>query len=170
LDFYADFATRGDVLGLDFGSGPDEWSAKLGEDFLEAEHDETRLSREFGIIDVSFRRAAGTWVCNFVDLRVQQMQWTENAVPEVIRAEYGEFPDLVEFAEIADTLVGRGVAVYRVPLLVPGQTENFYVEEAAAMFSVVAEPGFADLRVGDVYGVDRMLDAAVSPERRARYR
>ncbi|MEC3977790.1 hypothetical protein [Amycolatopsis sp. H20-H5] len=72
--------------------------------------------------------------------------WTENAIP-----------DLVEFAGIAD-------------LLRPGQVETFYVEEAAVTFYVVCEPGFADLRVGDVFAADRMVGASVSAERRFRYR
>lgn len=173
VQFFVDFAARGEVLGLGLGSPPEAWAAVLGTDFADYSRRLGLLSRDFGLIETDFTEDSGTWNCSYVALNVSELQSGDLVVPAAVLDRFGSFPDRVPFDEIADAAAGAGVAVYHARRTHPASLEQYWIPGAGVMFWLISEAQVADfpgLQIGDVYSATRLAGVDVAPEDRTRYR
>lgn len=173
VDFFVDFAARGEVLGLGLSSPPEAWAAALGTDFYESSRRPGVMSRNFGMIETEFVDSSGRWACSYVALNVANLQSGDAAVPGAVLGEYGAFPARVEFDEIADRAAVAGVPVYHARRNHAASLEQYWFPGARVMFWLISEAQIADfpgLRIGDVYSATRVEGVDVPPADRTRYR
>jgi hypothetical protein len=174
LDFYVHFAAHGDVLGLGVGSSPDEWAAKFGDGFTEGPLQWGQFGRQFGPIDLSFDEGEHGWRTNSITLSVHKgAGGADYPHPTPVRAEYGEFPAVVEFDPIADGLAAVGVPVYRVTHPLFEGVTNYWIEETSTTFTVVSDAEYArdsGLAIGNVHSVKIARGDSNPADRRVRYR
>ncbi|WP_199551744.1 hypothetical protein [Streptomyces sp. N35] len=162
LDFYADVATRGDVLGVGRGSSPEMWEAALGPDFLD-DPGRGMLRRDYGLVELSFSSVEGVMSCFGIGVQVHRMLHGLRAPTAVVRA-YGEFAPRVPFGELRTRIRSLGCEVE--PEDVTGDVHRYRVPESGARIFVVEDPdpyGHAEgdhdadapalHRVGDVWAV-----------------
>ncbi|MEU3431444.1 hypothetical protein [Streptomyces gardneri] len=100
LDFYAHVATRGDVLGMGIGTQPAEWADRLGADYVD-DVDAGLMRRDYGLVELSFEEAQGSWPCFGISVQVHRLRWdVESAVPAALRSSYGAFASSVRFEDL----------------------------------------------------------------------
>ncbi|MFC8276592.1 hypothetical protein ACFUJR_29475 [Streptomyces sp. NPDC057271] len=111
LDFYAHFATRGDVLGLGVGAQPAEWAERLGADYVD-DVDGALMRRDYGLVELSFQEAEGSWPCFGISVQVHRLRWdAESAVPTALRSSYGAFASPVRFEDLTAAIDDLGCSV-----------------------------------------------------------
>ncbi|WP_433535059.1 hypothetical protein ACQPZK_23505 [Micromonospora sp. CA-249363] len=173
LDFLADVAVTGTVLGVGLGSRPDDWPGVLGSDFHEASWTDRHLVRQFGFVDANFHDGSGEWICDYVDVKLWQVHRFDDFVPEAILSRYGHFPPRVPFEEVADRLVSGGVEIYHVRREQVASLEQYWIPEGKVMFSLISEyqrEDFSALRLRDIYSVSTTAGVDLRPELLSRYR
>ncbi|PYC67261.1 hypothetical protein C7C45_22630 [Micromonospora arborensis] len=173
LDFFADFAVTGMVLGVGLGSRPDDWPGVLGSDFHEASWTDHHLVRQFGIVDANFYDGSGEWICDCVNIKPWQLHRFDDMVPEVIGSRYGSFPPRVPFEEVADRLVSAGVEIHHVRRVHMASLEEYWIPDGEVMFWLISDyqlEDFPALRLGDVYAVSTATGVDLRADLLTRYR
>ncbi|MFG1892517.1 hypothetical protein ACGFIP_00655 [Micromonospora zamorensis] len=173
LDFFADFAVTGMVLGVGLGSRPDDWPGVLGSDFHEASWTDRHLVRQFGFVDANFHDGSGEWACDCVKVNPWQLHRFDDFVPKAIGSRYGSFPSQVPFEEVANRLVSAGVEIYHVSRVAVASLEQYWIPDGKVIFSLISEyqlEGFPALRLGDVYEAYTTTGVDLRAELLTRYR
>jgi hypothetical protein len=174
LDFFLDFASTGRIFGVGIGSGTDEWSAVLGDQFTDFHASEHELARQFGLIDAYFDDISGDWLCDRISVRPGQLHRFDDWVPGAVRARYGQFPGRVPFDEVADWLAQAGVEVDLVIRTSDVSPDEYWIPQSGVSFEVLSGTQAEDLpplRAGDVWSAGAFAGGYfVPPERRVRYR
>ncbi|MEU7801451.1 hypothetical protein AB0B10_19490 [Micromonospora arborensis] len=173
LDFFADFAVTGMVLGVGLGSRPDDWPGVLGSDFHEASWTDRHLVRQFGFVDANFHDGSGEWVCDSVNVNQGQLHRFDDMVPEAIGSRYGSFPPRVPFEEVANRLVSAGVEIYHVRRVHMASLEEYWIPDGKVMFWLISDyqlEDFPALRLGDVYVASTATGVDLRAELLTRYR
>ncbi|MEV6426237.1 hypothetical protein [Nocardia sp. NPDC051463] len=164
LNFYAHFATRGEVLGAGIGTQPAEWEATLGSDYLD-DRSRALMRRDYGLVELSFQEDEGTWPCFGISLQVQRLRWgATSAVPAPLLNAYGEFAPRARFGELAEVITGLGHSIESDNDASTTDIERYKVSEAGARIFVIADVdpyGHGDLdpddpaerQVGDVWAI-----------------
>ncbi|MEU1399022.1 hypothetical protein ABZ403_23520 [Micromonospora zamorensis] len=173
LDFFADFAVTGMVLGVGLGSRPDDWPGVLGSNFDEASWTDRHLVRQFGFVDVNFHDGSGEWVSDSILVHQWKLHRFDDMVPEAIGSRYGSFPPRVPFEEVADRLFSAGVEIYHVSRVNVASLEQYWMPDGKVMFSLISEyqlEDFPALRLGDVYEASTTTGVELRAEVLTRYR
>jgi hypothetical protein len=174
LDFFLDFGSTGRIFGVGVGSGPDEWSAVLGDEFTDFLASDHELARQFGLIDAYFSDISGDWLCSRISIRPGQLYRFDDWVPGTVRERYGQFPGRVPFDEVADRLAQAGVEVDHVARTSEASLEDYWIPASGVSFGVLSAyqaDDFPALRIGDVWSAGAFAGGyTVPPERRVRYR
>ncbi|GII79653.1 hypothetical protein Sru01_46350 [Sphaerisporangium rufum] len=173
LDFFAEFAVTGMVLGVGLGSRPDDWPGTLGDDFHEASWTDHHLVRQFGFIDANFHDGSGEWICDHVNVRPGQMHRFDDMVPKAIGIRYGSFPRRLPFEDVANRLVGAGVEIHHVSRMNMACLEEYWIPEGKVMFSLISEyqrEDFPALRLDDVWTATTTTGVDLRAEQLTRYR
>jgi hypothetical protein len=165
LDFYVQFATRGEVAGLGIDSHPAEWEAKLGSDYLD-DRVRGQMRRDYGLVELSFQEGEGRWLCFGISVQIHRLVWGDvSSVPAALRNEYGEFAPRVEFDELAARIASLGYRIEPDNDSTTTDIHRYRVTESGARVFVVADIdpyGYADVdedddpaghRVGDVWSI-----------------
>ncbi|MEU8330062.1 hypothetical protein [Micromonospora sp. NPDC048839] len=172
LDFFADFAVSGMVLGVGLGSRPDDWPGVLGSDFDEGSGNDRHLVRQFGFVDANFHDGSGEWVCDCILVHLWKLPRFDDMVPEAIGSRYGSFPPRVPFEEVADRLVSAGVEIYHVRRVHMASLEEYWIPDSKVMFSLISEyqlEDFPALRLGDISAVSTTTGVDLRSEQLTRY-
>ncbi|MGC5290762.1 hypothetical protein [Micromonospora sp. DT231] len=173
LDFFADFAVSGMVLGVGLGSRPDDWPGVLGSDFDEGSWNDRHLVRQFGFVNANFQDGSGEWVCDSVVVHAWKLHKFDDMVPNAIGSRYGSFPPRVPFEEVAERLVSAGVEIYHVRRVHMASLENYWIPDCKVMFWLISEyqlEDFPALRLGDVDSVSTVTGVDLRAELLTRYR
>jgi hypothetical protein len=155
LEFYANFLTRGEILGLGRGSGPEEWVSILGDDYVE-NRTRKQLHRDFGFIDTAFYGTRGDLALDILSVKVHRLARAVAEVPRVLRDEYGEFPARVTIDDLAAELSRSGSVPRRARRQTPLELERFEIPGKTVSVFVVADREFARAEgrnVGDVWSL-----------------
>ena len=159
LDFYTDVATRGDLLGAGIGSGPVEWEARLGSDYLDVSSPGF-IRRDYGLIEVSFQEEGNAWPCFGISVQVHRLRLEgTSAVPEPLRSYYGAFPARTRFEDLCAAVADQGFSVEPDNDSSTTDIHRYRVVQSGTRIFVVTEAGASDSsRAGDIWGM------SVSPE------
>jgi hypothetical protein len=155
LEFYANFLTREEILGVGKGSAPEAWVSMLGDDYVE-NNGRKQSHLDFGLISTSFSGKRGDWSLDLLIVKVHKLAQAVAEAPRVLRDEYGEFPARVTFEDLAAELALSGRSVVRTPGVISLELERCEVSGTTAGFHVVADPEFARAQgrnVGDVWSL-----------------
>jgi hypothetical protein len=175
LQFFVEFATRGEVLGLGLGTSPEAWSAVLGEASTVASYYEGHLVHEYGFIAPNFSPGSepGEMRCERIFIELKKLAWDGQWIPEPIGRRYGLFPKRVSMDDVADQLAHLDVPVYRLPRLTATDLDQFWVEPGRALFAVISpaqEGEVPQLQLGDIYSMSCAVGTNVRPEQLTGYR
>ncbi|MFH8350314.1 hypothetical protein [Streptomyces sp. NPDC018045] len=110
LEFYARLAVRGDVLGAGIGSQPAEWEQRLGPDYYD-NASPGLLSRDYGLVELSFQEDGGEWPCFGINVRVRSLIRGADVVPQKIKEMYGKFTHRVKIDELSGLVSTMGCSV-----------------------------------------------------------
>lgn len=103
LDFFVDFASTGSIYGLGLASTPEQWSINLGDDYTD-DVDKKQLRRDYGLVEVTFSRTAGSWRCINIAIQAHRLWWMPENAPGKLRNKYGDFPRFTRFEEVRHKL------------------------------------------------------------------
>jgi hypothetical protein len=161
-ELFVDFAVHGTVLGLGLGSRLHQWDAAYGVAFDERVRPADQLAREYGLVEADFRLGdGGTWICSHVGLKaVKLADPGEQAIPAAIEDRYGQFPDRVVFAEIAEDIAVHKASVYELKRHDAAAMSRFWIPaiDGGVMCYVISDyqaDDFPSLRIGDLYSASR---------------
>ncbi len=160
LDFYAQAAVHGDVLGVGVRSGPEAWQAALGPGYID-DLGKGLLRRDYGLVELSFARTDGIMSCFGIAVQVHRLIHGLEA-PEALVRVYGEFAPRARFDELCSVIRSLGCEVE--PEDLSGDVHRYRVPESGARIFVVEDPDpFCDTdhdpddpagrRAGDVWAV-----------------
>ncbi|MFD4336517.1 hypothetical protein ACFWPP_04770 [Streptomyces anulatus] len=158
LDFYAHFATRGDVLGGGIGTQPTGWETKLGTDYLD-DRSQGLMRRDYGLVELSFQENDGAWPCFGISVQVHRLGSCDaTAVPAPLRNAYGHFAPRAKFDELSAAITRLGCSVEPDNDATTTDIHRYRVPESGARIFVVADP--------DPYGYGEMdPDEPAGPEK-----
>jgi hypothetical protein len=111
IDFLSQFAATGRVLGVGVRSEPADWDGLLGADDTAVTEKSTKNWRtDYGIVEVSFRKANDVWECYNISIQTHRLQWGRPLMEKTLSQRYGiPFPagfdanDLLTAAQNAGT-------------------------------------------------------------------
>ncbi|OKJ07661.1 hypothetical protein AMK20_24170 [Streptomyces sp. TSRI0261] len=164
LDFYAQVATSGDVLGAGIGTDPGGWEAAMGPDFLDVPGGGL-LRRDYGLVEIIFspdlQGLQGQMACFGFGVKPQRLLYdlSPSTVPLPLSRKYGEFAPRLPFEELRAAILSLG---HTVELEESSRDMHRYrVSESAAHIDVVLDPdpygsGPTDPdghQVGDVWSI-----------------
>lgn len=110
LDFYAQAATSGTVLGLGPGATPAQVEERLGGDFFD-DRQRAVFRRDYGLLEISFYRDS-SWVCGAISIQVHRLlRGRVDVVPPVLIEEFGEFSARIKFHHLERVIDRAGFSV-----------------------------------------------------------
>jgi len=155
LEFYANFLTQGEILGLGRGSAPEAWVSMLGDDYVE-NRTRKQVHRDFGFINTTFYGKRDDLALDLLAVKVHRLALAVAEVPRVLQNEFGEFPARVTIDDLAAELSRTGNVPQRAAQQLPLELERFEIPGKTVSVFVVADPEFAraqDRKVGDVWSL-----------------
>ncbi|MFD8622074.1 hypothetical protein [Streptomyces sp. NPDC059513] len=167
LDFYAQVATSGHVLGAGIGTNPQGWEAAVGPDFLDVPGGGRGglLRRDYGLVEINFspdqQGLQGQMSCFGFGVKPQRLLYdlSPSTVPLPLSRKYGEFAPRLPFEELRAAILSLG---HTVELEESSRDMHRYrVSESVARIDVVLDPdpygaGAPDPdghEVGDVWAI-----------------
>ncbi|MFF9363902.1 hypothetical protein [Streptomyces griseoluteus] len=167
LDFYAQVAVGGEVLGVGLGAAPEAWEAVLGETCLDIPGGGL-LRRDYGLVEINFSpdqpERQGQMTCFGFGVKIQRLLYEQSpsTVPSPLSRKYGKFAPRVPFKELQTAILALGHTIELDKHNTSSDMDCYRVSASAARIHVVADPdpygsGEPDLqghRRGDVWSVD----------------
>ncbi|MEV4808113.1 hypothetical protein AB0K18_49715 [Nonomuraea sp. NPDC049421] len=155
IDFYAQVATAGTILGIGVGSTPDQVESILGADFLD-DRQRGLLRRDYGLLEFAFYPGA-VWECRAVSVQVHRLQWDDgDMIPVILRDRFGEFSSQIKMSALEGRIGKLGCHVIAMPSGADLDFKRLIVQESGVEIIVSnaqlhGESGFAIS--GDVWSI-----------------
>lgn len=162
LQFCADVLKRGLVCGVGIDSRPADWDEALGVDYLQDVR-KGRMRRDYGLVELSFLRLSGEWLCTEISIQVHRLNSTPDPViPDAIENLYGEFESRVCLSSLSGLMAREGVHLASIEDQSRDWCSRFTVEESSAIVHVVSglNGPVGDLNAGDVWSISVSRDYA----------
>jgi hypothetical protein len=139
-NFFVDFAVNGQVEGVSLNSTPEDWTLNLGPEFIDDKNkNNTRMRRDYGLVELGFLRAEGLWNCFLISLQVHRLWRNNNNVPPRLVARYGEFPKSVPFRELRTILSEVGYEPQLIADQGPSDTARYHIPSTGVLIGVVSK-------------------------------
>ncbi|MBF4138121.1 hypothetical protein [Streptomyces albidoflavus] len=164
LDFYAHFATCGEVMGAGIDTQPSDWETKLGADYLD-DKSYGLMRRDYGLVEVSFQEDEVNWPYFGISVQVHRLSRGDMAtVPAPLRRQYGIFAPRMKFDELAAAITSLSHSIEREEEATTMDMRRYRVSGSGATIHVIAgvDPyGYAkatadcpiEHKVGDVWSI-----------------
>ncbi|MFG2628203.1 hypothetical protein [Streptomyces sp. NPDC048473] len=164
LDFYAHFATCGEVMGAGIDTQPSDWEPKLGADYLD-DKSQGLMRRDYGLVEVSFQEDEENWSCFGISVQVHRLSRGDMAtVPAPLRHQYGNFAPRMKFDELAAAVTSLSHSIEREKEATTMDMRRYRVSGSGATILVIADVdpyGYASAtadhpiehKVGDVWSI-----------------
>jgi hypothetical protein len=156
LNFFTEFAIRGQIQGVGLGSIPEEWAQNLGTGFIDAKSKSNKRSRrDYGLVELGFLRVGGFWSCFLISLQVHRLWRYDGNVPKELIGRYGKFPKSVQFQDLHRALRALGYE----PLLIADEPDSditrYRIPRTSMLIGVVAkaEDGSNSMPVGAIWAM-----------------
>ncbi|MEV4341257.1 hypothetical protein [Streptomyces sp. NPDC049590] len=171
LDFYAQVAARGEVLGVGIGSGPDDWRAALGADCLD-DPGHGLLRRDYGLVEVSFSADGGPLSCFGISVQAHRLI-LGRGVPPALAEAYGAFTPRARFADVRARILALGCTLE--PDDLSDHVHRYRVPESGVRVFVIDDPdpygdGDHDVHDPELHQRGDLWSLSVSPAWWARSR
>jgi hypothetical protein len=165
LDFFVDFAVTGRVEGVSINSTPEDWSDRLGADFIDDESkSKKRMRRDYGLVELGFYRVEGAWRCLGIGIQVHRLWWNSDNVPAKLRSRYGDFPRIVPFEDLRERLSALGHEPRLIEDEQPFEYTRYYIPDTKILIGVLSpERGedFDDMPAGMLWAMHLSDDSEI---------
>ncbi|MEV7087525.1 hypothetical protein AB0O07_16740 [Streptomyces sp. NPDC093085] len=153
LEFYTTAMIRGELMGANLLSDPEEWEAALGHEYVD-DVKKSRMRRDYGLIEVHFTRSRA-WKCTGVSLQVHRLAWDNgNLVPAPLIDRYGAFSSRVPFETVRRLLTGGGCRIDEDRAKSQGEYATFSVRRTPASIVTLRNPGEDEpFQPGDIWSI-----------------
>ncbi|ROQ26051.1 hypothetical protein EDD98_5639 [Streptomyces sp. PanSC19] len=139
LDFYAHFATCGEVMGAGIDTQPSDWETRLGADYLD-DKSQGLMRRDYGLVEVSFQEDAENWPCFGISVQVHRLIRGDMAtVPAPLRHQYGNFSPRIKFEELAVAITSLSYSIEKEEEATTTDMHRYRVSGSGATVLVIAD-------------------------------
>ncbi|MCC3330935.1 hypothetical protein [Nocardia abscessus] len=122
IDFLADTACAGSILGIHSGASIDEVNRSIGSGGFVDNIDKKQRSlvRDYGLMEFGFQRdSSNEWQCWSAIIQVHRLQY-ETTIPQPILRVYGSFPEEINISELDSALRNRGADLDEIEMNMTG--------------------------------------------------
>lgn len=163
LSFFTDASVTGHVRGLGLGSSPAQWEQALGDDYIDDVR-KGRMRRDYGLVELSFLRAAGSWDCVEISIQAHRLSLpSEDLIPESLIRTYGAFSDRIAFSDLRKSILEVGASVEAIQDATRSRYSRFWIPDSRALIHVtgerLSEPGIPTS--GDVWSIALSRDTEI---------